>query len=90
MDNPDQRCNQCQPWCRASDMPSELPAQHGPTDNSEERQAGQQMNGKIEETMTSQIEVQLTDRNTSNIVFEGTGNHAGLEVAGAVEDIITS
>ena len=46
------------------------------------------MNGRIEESMTSTIEVKLKDKKTKNIIFNDTGRNAGLEVAGNIVDII--
>ena len=48
------------------------------------------MEGKIEETMGATLQVTLTDRRTGSKIFDGKGTSAGLEVAGAVADIITS
>jgi hypothetical protein len=47
------------------------------------------MDGRIEESMTSAMEVQLTHRHSRKIVFEGRGNHAAVEVAGDVGQIMT-
>jgi hypothetical protein len=38
--------------------------------------------------MTSAIEVKLTDLKNSKIIFNDTGHHAGLEVAGKIEEIM--
>ncbi len=46
------------------------------------------MDGRIEESMTSIIEVVLTDRKTQQIIFAGKGRNAGLEVAGNISEII--
>jgi hypothetical protein len=46
------------------------------------------MDGRISESMTSEIEVQLFDKKTNQIIFRDTGRNAGLEVAGNVEEII--
>ena len=45
------------------------------------------MDGRIEESMNSQIEVMLTDRKTGQCIFNDTGRNAGLEVAGKIEEI---
>lgn len=45
------------------------------------------MDGRISESMTSEIEVKLFDKKTQNLVFEDTGRNAGLEVAGKIEEI---
>ncbi|MEN9951024.1 MAG: hypothetical protein RLY85_1776 [Bacteroidota bacterium] len=47
------------------------------------------MDGRIEESMTSAMRVQLTHRQSRKIVFEGQGNHAAVEVAGEVDRIMT-
>jgi len=45
------------------------------------------MDGRIEESMTSQIDVQLYDKKSQNIILLDTGRNAGLEVAGKIKDI---
>jgi hypothetical protein len=45
------------------------------------------MDGRISESMTSLIEVSLFDKN-NKVVFRDMGRNAGLEVAGAIEEII--
>jgi tocopherol cyclase len=45
------------------------------------------MNGRIEESMTSLIDVNLYDKRTQNIILLDTGRNAGLEVAGKVNDL---
>ena len=45
------------------------------------------MDGRIEESMTAKIEVQLYDKKSQKILLEDTGRNAGLEVAGKVEEI---
>lgn len=47
------------------------------------------MDGRIEESMTSLIEVKLIDRKTGAIVLDDKGRNTGLEVAGRVEEIVT-
>jgi tocopherol cyclase len=47
------------------------------------------MDGRIEESMTSSIDVQLFDKIKHNILLIDTGNSAGLEVAGEVKKIMT-
>jgi len=37
--------------------------------------------------MTSQIDVQLYDKKSQNIILLDTGRNAGLEVAGKIKDI---
>ena len=46
------------------------------------------MDGRIEESMTSTIEVTLYNKKTKEIAFVGKGKNAGLEVAGKFEEII--
>lgn len=46
------------------------------------------MEGRIEESMTSRLELLLTERKTGSIILQDTGHHAGLEVAGAIDEII--
>ena len=48
------------------------------------------MDGRIEESMTSRIEVVLTDKKNKKILLEDTGKNAGLEVAGKFEEILVS
>lgn len=45
------------------------------------------MDGRIDESMTSLIDVQLYDKKKQNIVLLDTGRNAGLEVAGRIKDI---
>ncbi len=45
------------------------------------------MDGRIEESMTSQIEVQLFDKQSKKVLLHDTGRNAGLEVAGDVPEI---
>lgn len=46
------------------------------------------MEGRIEESMTSRLEILLTDRMTGAVLLNDTGYHAGLEVAGEIDKII--
>jgi tocopherol cyclase len=46
------------------------------------------MDGRVEESMTSAIEVLLTDNKNKQIIFQDTGRNAGLEVAGKIEEIM--
>jgi hypothetical protein len=46
------------------------------------------MNGRINESMTAEIDVVLID-NHNNILLNDTGRNAGLEIAGNVEELIT-
>lgn len=45
------------------------------------------MDGRIEESMTSDIEVQLLDKRKNKLLLNDIGRNAGLEVAGKIEDI---
>ncbi len=47
------------------------------------------MDGRIEESMSSRLEVLLTDRKSGQILLHDFGHHAGLEVAGNIEEIVT-
>ena len=40
------------------------------------------MDAKIDESMTSKIEVKLYNKKTTKIIFEDIGKNAGCEVAG--------
>lgn len=46
------------------------------------------MDGRISESMTSEIELQLTDKINQTIIFQDKGRNAGLEVAGKIEEIL--
>lgn len=46
------------------------------------------MDGRIEESMTSNIEVWLTDLKSNKVIFHDTGRNTGLEVAGKIDEII--
>lgn len=46
------------------------------------------MDGRIEESMTSRLEVFLTDQITGQVILHDTGYHAGLEVAGEIGSIL--
>lgn len=46
------------------------------------------MDGRIEESMTSLIDVQLFDRKSHNLLLSDTGRNAGLEVAGTINALI--
>jgi len=46
------------------------------------------MDGRIEESMTTMLEVVVTDMKTQQSIFNDTGRNAGLEVAGNIQDII--
>lgn len=46
------------------------------------------MDGRVEESMTAKVDVQLFNKKTKQIVFEDTGRNAGLEVAGKIEEIL--
>jgi tocopherol cyclase len=46
------------------------------------------MDGRIEESMTSRLEINLTDRRTGKIILNDTGYNTGLEVAGKISEIV--
>ncbi|MCK4922888.1 MAG: hypothetical protein KAS71_17675 [Bacteroidales bacterium] len=46
------------------------------------------MDGRINESMTAKIEVLLFDKKNQKVIFQDTGRNAGLEVAGAVKEIM--
>ncbi|MDZ7605880.1 MAG: tocopherol cyclase family protein [Cyclobacteriaceae bacterium] len=48
------------------------------------------MDGRIEESMSAEIHVKLSDKSNGKLIFEDTGRHAAIEVAGTVDDLITS
>lgn len=45
------------------------------------------MDGRIEESMNSLIEVKLTNRKSGKLIFNDVGRNAGLEVAGKIDEI---
>jgi len=45
------------------------------------------MDGRIEESMNSRIEVQLYDKINKKMLLNDTGRNAGLEVAGNIKEI---
>ena len=45
------------------------------------------MDGRIEESMTSEVSVNLIDLKSGNIIFSDTGRNAGLDVAGMIGEI---
>ncbi len=47
------------------------------------------MDGRIEESMTSKLEVVLTDLKTGRVILNDTGFNTGLEVAGEISEIVT-
>ena len=46
------------------------------------------MTGRIEESMTSNIEVLLSERKSKTLLLHEIGRNAGLEVAGKIEEIM--
>jgi hypothetical protein len=46
------------------------------------------MDGRIEESMTSEIHIRLLELKTGKTIYQDTGRHAGLDVAGNIDDII--
>ena len=47
------------------------------------------MNGRIEESMTAELQVRLSDKRNGKLLFADTGKNAGLEVAGNIGLIMT-
>jgi hypothetical protein len=47
------------------------------------------MDGRIDESMTSRLDVLLTDKKAKKVLLNDTGHNAGLEVAGLFEEIMT-
>lgn len=50
---------------------------------------GGNMDGRIEESMSSEIEVNLTHSKQGGILFAGKGRNTAVEVAGRIEEILT-
>jgi hypothetical protein len=48
------------------------------------------MDGRIEESMSSEIHVKFSEKSTGKLVFEDTGRNAAIEVAGTIDDLIIS
>jgi hypothetical protein len=48
------------------------------------------MDGRIEESMSSSIEVAVTDKKTGRLIFQDCGRNASIEVAGNISEIIKS
>lgn len=48
------------------------------------------MDGRIEESMSSKIEVELYSKKEQKILFHDTGFHAAMEVAGTIEELLTN
>lgn len=46
------------------------------------------MDGRIEESMTSEVRVNLLEVKSGKTIFQDTGRNAGLDVAGKIEDIL--
>lgn len=46
------------------------------------------MDGRIEESMTATVEVQLIERRSKQVLLEDIGRNAGLEVAGKISEIM--
>ena len=46
------------------------------------------MEGRISESMTAELHIQIIERKSNKIIFEGTGKHAGLEIAGAFDELL--
>lgn len=48
------------------------------------------MDGRISESMSSKLEVRVTDKRQKKVIFEDIGRNAGLEAAGRISDIQTT
>lgn len=48
------------------------------------------MDGRIEESMSSKIEVELYSKKEQKFLFHDTGFHAAMEVAGTIEELLTN
>jgi hypothetical protein len=48
------------------------------------------MNGRIKESMTSELHIELIDIKQGKTIFKDVGRHAGLEVAGDIDQITIS
>ena len=46
------------------------------------------MDGRIEESMSSIVEIELIETNTRKLIFSDKGYHAGMEVAGDIKRIL--
>lgn len=46
------------------------------------------MDGRIEESMTSILEVKITEKKSKLVILHDNGRNAGLEVAGEINQII--
>lgn len=46
------------------------------------------MDGRISESMTSKLEITLSDKTSGKVLFNDTGRNAALEVAGNIEEIM--
>jgi hypothetical protein len=46
------------------------------------------MDGRIEESMSSKLDLEVFDKKNRQVLFSDTGHHAGLEVAGDISRII--
>ena len=47
------------------------------------------MEGRISESMTSELELKLTDLRSGKTIYEDTGRNVALEVAGEIQEIMT-
>jgi hypothetical protein len=45
------------------------------------------MDGRIEESMTCEVSIVLTDRKNDRIIFSGTGRNTSIEVSGPSETL---
>ena len=47
-----------------------------------------EMISKVNESLKSNINLKLTNKNTGQIIFSGTGRNAGLEFVGNVDELL--
>jgi len=47
------------------------------------------MHMRVDETLKSSIQARLTERTSKQVIFEGTGRNAALEVVGDLSMIVT-
>lgn len=47
------------------------------------------MEGRVKESMSALINIQLRDKKENRLIFNDTGYHAGLEIAGKTDELLT-
>jgi hypothetical protein len=45
------------------------------------------MKGRVQESLNSELHIELFSKKEKRVVFQDTGKHAGLEITGKVEEI---